>query len=109
MADPVEASSCLHAAWNCHTAIPFQCFRAAAICLPLLAIGSKVDLAIQLGLDILNLLPTVDAEALDPNNTIMHILNIHVLKKPYIAFFAGHVVYGGRWPRMLLYVIFPPA
>ncbi|PWI64610.1 hypothetical protein PCL_09504 [Purpureocillium lilacinum] len=63
--DLEEASSCLHAAWSCQAAIPFHRVKAAARCLALLAGQSKVDLAIQLGQAVLDLLPAVNTKLLD--------------------------------------------
>lgn len=50
LADLEGASSRLHAAWCCQVAIPFYRVQAAARCLPLLVIQSKIDRAIQLKL-----------------------------------------------------------
>ncbi|KJZ69927.1 hypothetical protein HIM_10683 [Hirsutella minnesotensis 3608] len=65
MADVEEASWCLHAAWSCPAAIPFHRVQAAARCLPLFAIQSKIDTAIQLGQAVLDLLPAVNTKLLD--------------------------------------------
>ncbi|GJN78762.1 hypothetical protein PLIIFM63780_002271 [Purpureocillium lilacinum] len=59
------ASSCLHAAWSCQTAIPFHRVKAATRCLSLLAGQSKIDPTIQLGEDVLDLLPAVSTKLLD--------------------------------------------
>lgn len=65
LADLEGASSRLHAAWCCQVAIPFYRVQAAARCLPLLVIQSKVDRAIQLNYAVLDLLPAVNNKLMD--------------------------------------------
>ncbi|KAB5581189.1 hypothetical protein GE09DRAFT_1213598 [Coniochaeta sp. 2T2.1] len=65
MADLGEASSCLMNAWYCRTASPFPRITAAAQCLKLLAYQQRVDVAIQLGKDVIDLLPIVNTRMLE--------------------------------------------
>lgn len=65
MADLEEASSSLQDAWYCQTAIPFLRVKAAARCLALLAIQRRADVAIQLGKDIIDLLPVLNTRLLN--------------------------------------------
>ncbi|KAL2192307.1 CHAT domain-containing protein [Corynascus similis CBS 632.67] len=60
-----EASMCFYNAWYCQTAIPFYRVEAAAQCLPLLAAQAKIGTAIQLGQDVIDLLPAVNTKLLD--------------------------------------------
>jgi tetratricopeptide (TPR) repeat protein len=63
--DLEEASECFRGAWHCRTAIPFHRIRSAARCLRLYATLRKVSLAIQLGKDTIDLLPTVNTRLLN--------------------------------------------
>ncbi|KAL2195348.1 CHAT domain-containing protein [Corynascus similis CBS 632.67] len=63
-----EVLLCFYNAWCCHTAIPFTRVKAAARCLTLLAVQAKVDTAIQLGQDIIDLLPTINTKLLNHND-----------------------------------------
>lgn len=66
-----EALSCFLDAWDCKTATPFNRVKAASRCLPLLALQGKLvmagnlNVARQLGKDIINLLPTLNTRLLD--------------------------------------------
>ncbi|KAK2601561.1 hypothetical protein QQS21_004879 [Conoideocrella luteorostrata] len=66
--DLKEASTYLLEAWACLNAVPFYRVRAAARCLKLLARQHRVDEAIDLGKEILILLPSVHTRALDRND-----------------------------------------
>ncbi|PNP58764.1 hypothetical protein FNYG_15026 [Fusarium nygamai] len=66
--DLEEASTCLLQAWHCLNAVPFHRVRAAAECLKLLATQNRVDQGINLGREILDLLPSVHTRALDRND-----------------------------------------
>ncbi|EXL42870.1 hypothetical protein FOCG_14438 [Fusarium oxysporum f. sp. radicis-lycopersici 26381] len=68
MNDLVEASRFLLDAWSCLNAVPFHRIRAAAKCLKLLATQNRVDEGINLGREIINLLPSVHTRALDRND-----------------------------------------
>ncbi|KAH7115651.1 CHAT domain-containing protein [Dactylonectria macrodidyma] len=63
-----EASLTLQDAWHRQTAIPFHRVQAGARCLKLLATQHRVDEAIDLGTEILDLLPSVHTRALDRND-----------------------------------------
>ncbi|KAB5581191.1 CHAT domain-containing protein [Coniochaeta sp. 2T2.1] len=65
MADLEDASSCLLNAWHCRSASPFYRVTAAARCLKLLARQHQIDAAIQLGKDVIDLLPIVNTRQLD--------------------------------------------
>ncbi|KAH7115654.1 CHAT domain-containing protein [Dactylonectria macrodidyma] len=65
MADLEEASLTLQDAWHCQTSIPFHRVQAGARCLKLLATQHKTDTAIDLGKNIIDLLPTVNTQLLD--------------------------------------------
>ncbi|KFY41367.1 hypothetical protein V495_04960 [Pseudogymnoascus sp. VKM F-4514 (FW-929)] len=60
-----EALSCLQGAWECQTATPLHRVNAASRCLLPLSLQGKLDIASQLGKDIINLLPTVNTKMLD--------------------------------------------
>ncbi|KAF4448532.1 hypothetical protein F53441_8069 [Fusarium austroafricanum] len=63
-----EASAYLFEAWSCSNAVPFYRVTAAARCLELLAQQHEVDQGIDLGRQVLNLLPSVHTRALDRND-----------------------------------------
>ncbi|CAM1508780.1 Fc.00g056280.m01.CDS01 [Cosmosporella sp. VM-42] len=65
MADLEQASLTLQDAWHCQSAIPFHRVQAGARCLKLLAPQHKTDIAIGLGKNIIDLLPTVNTKLLD--------------------------------------------
>ncbi|KAH6883559.1 CHAT domain-containing protein [Thelonectria olida] len=65
MADLEEASLTLQDAWHCQSAIPFHRVQAGARCLKLLAPQHKTDIAIDLGKNIIDLLPSVNTKLLD--------------------------------------------
>ncbi len=64
MTDLQEASEYLLRAWNCRTAVPFHRIQSGARCVRLFAILRKVSIAIELGKDIIDLLPTVNTRLL---------------------------------------------
>ncbi|CAM1503427.1 Fc.00g082030.m01.CDS01 [Cosmosporella sp. VM-42] len=64
MADLEQASLTLQDAWHCQSAIPFHRVQAGARCLKLLAPQHKTDIAIGLGKNIIDLLPTVNTKML---------------------------------------------
>jgi hypothetical protein len=65
IADLEEASQLRREAWACEMATPFQRVEAGANGSKLLATIGKVDDAIQLGKDVIKLLPTVNTRPLD--------------------------------------------
>ena len=68
IADLDDASIHLQKAWNSTMAIQFHRIKAAAQCIKLLAVRRNVDVAIQLGKDVIRLLPTVNTKLLDRND-----------------------------------------
>ncbi|KFX87738.1 hypothetical protein O988_09307 [Pseudogymnoascus sp. VKM F-3808] len=60
-----KALSCFQRAWDCQTAAPLNPVKAASQCLLPLSLQGKLDIARQLGKDIINLLPTVNTKMLD--------------------------------------------
>ncbi|WKT54200.1 Tetratricopeptide-like helical domain superfamily [Fusarium oxysporum f. sp. vasinfectum] len=60
-----EASLTLRDAWHCQTAIPFHRVQAGARCLKLFALQHKTDIAISLGENIIDLLPSVNTRLFD--------------------------------------------
>jgi TPR repeat protein len=63
--DLEEASSCFQDAWNMRTATPFHRIVVGARGLQLFAVQRKFDVAIQIGKEIIELLPTVNTKVLD--------------------------------------------
>ncbi|KAF4447587.1 hypothetical protein F53441_8882 [Fusarium austroafricanum] len=68
MRDLEEASTYLLDAWSCPSAVPFHRVKAAATCLKLLAKQHRLDQGIDLGREILDLLPSVHTRALGRND-----------------------------------------
>jgi tetratricopeptide (TPR) repeat protein len=60
-----EASLTLQNAWHYQTGIPFHRVKAGARCLKLLALQHETDIAINLGKNIIDLLPSVNTRFLD--------------------------------------------
>jgi hypothetical protein len=65
MRDLEEGTSCLHGAWLCENAVPFQRIRAAAQCLKLLAAQANSKAAVSLGLNVIDFLPAVNTKFLN--------------------------------------------
>ncbi|KAK4246224.1 CHAT domain-containing protein [Corynascus novoguineensis] len=65
MADLEEASLYFYNTWHCQIAIPFSRVKAAARCLTLPVAQAKMDTAIQLGQDVIDLLLAVNTKLLD--------------------------------------------
>ncbi|KAK3934877.1 hypothetical protein QBC46DRAFT_347180 [Diplogelasinospora grovesii] len=68
VANVEEASKCLLNAWHCQPGSPLARIKAAARCLKLLARQNRVDIAIQLGKDVIDLLPIVNTGMLERND-----------------------------------------
>ncbi|KAH7131154.1 CHAT domain-containing protein [Dactylonectria macrodidyma] len=65
MAELEQASLTLQDAWHCQSSIPFHRVQAGARCLELLAPQHKTDIAIDLGKNIIDLLPSVNTKLLN--------------------------------------------
>ncbi|EXL39660.1 hypothetical protein FOCG_17747 [Fusarium oxysporum f. sp. radicis-lycopersici 26381] len=60
-----DASNYLQMAWNTTMAIPFQRIQTASRCIKLLALQRKIDTAISLGKDVINILPMINTKLFD--------------------------------------------
>jgi hypothetical protein len=70
-ADLKEAITHFWAAWNCRLATPFVRLTSATFCLTLLmtyAVDDKVDTGIQLGKEVVDMLPTLNTKTLGRND-----------------------------------------